>query len=70
MDRALPGFAPGFIRITLHRTQPGGVWDLRWAAAEAEGFLTAADVTLYDLLTWGEACDVLSAHLDAVNGYA
>ena len=65
MDRHLPGFAPEYLRIEIHR-QADGTLLVEVLAASDRRYLSSADRTSFDQLGELEALDVISATLDSV----
>lgn len=61
-QRALPGMAPGYIRLEVIRGDHD-VLAVTVAVAESRGFVSSASVDEYDLLSEEEAADVLAAVL-------
>lgn len=62
-QRALPGFAAPWIRITITTTEQG-YHDMAVMRAQGPGFAHKDDEEVYHDLTWEEALDVLSCVLD------
>lgn len=61
----LPGTRPAYTRLEI-LLGAGGAVEVRHWAGDAAGFLTSADMNVYDLLTEEEAYDVLLALLDGL----